>query len=897
MDHRSILRRALASAATLATAVAACVAPAVRAESPAPERGVRASLRFEPNVGQTDARALYAARGAGYGVFLTRDGAVLALDGAAVGLGLAGASPSARVVAEAPLAGTSNYLSGDPARSRTGIPGFGAVRYREIYPGVDAVFYGNEGRLEYDFVVSPGADAGALRLAVSGVDALRLEGPDLVMRAGRHELIQPAPIAYQTGPNGRRAVAAAYRLDGATVSIEVGAYDPRLPLVVDPVLNYSTYLGGNAFDAVTAIAVDRFGNAYVAGETLSTDFPTQFGLGGGSQARDAFVAKLDRTGRELLYSTYLGGSGDDAATGLAIDEAGNVYVTGRTASLNFPAAGGGLVRRGSGNDVFVAKLAPTGSSLVFASVLGGAGDDTARAIAVDASGAVYVTGSTDSSDYPTQIPLQISSGAGNEDAFVTKLNAGGTALVYSTYLGGSDRDVGLGIEVTPTGAAVLAGGTRSTNFPVRRALQNMNAGARDAFVTAIGPTGTELDFSTFLGGTLNDVASAIALGPEGAIHVAGQTFSDDFPTEGESLENAGNGDAFVTRLSPTANDILYSTLFGGAGEDHGTSVDVDSTGSAYVAGFTMSADFPTRLPLQTDPGDGASDAFVVKVNTVGTRIAYSTYFGGTGADRADAIAVDGSGNAYVAGVTASTNLPVQDPIVTDRAEEDGFVVKVGNAFSDLSVTISASPEPVRSGSNLTYTVTATNAGPDAAGNIVVTIQVPAGTTFVAAESTQGTCELPPVGSGGEVSCLVGTLASGATATLTVTVRVTAAQGQTVGATATVTSTATDVVLENDTDSVVSSVIAPVDPPIVTSVSSLVVVGKPYRVKITGSNFQPGVQVYVGADTTPWPKFKVKGTTMITLKGSNLKQVFPKNVPVPIRIVNPDGGEVTVSFTR
>lgn len=901
-SHGRSAMAAVAAAAIVisSTGTATQAAPGTNIRPTAAPAVSTSGLRFEPNMGQTDARALFMARAAGYGVFLTHSGAVIALaDGPAFSLGFAGAAPTATATPESRLAGASSYLTGaDRSRWRTDVPGFGAVRYQGIYPGVDAVFYGNDQRLEYDFVVAPGGDPSRVRLALEGVDRVRIDASgDLVLGIGDRELTQLAPVAYQVGSQGREVVPCAYRLDGREVSLVVGEYDRALPLVVDPVLNYSTYLGGNGIDAAAAIAVDELGNAYIAGETTSTDFPTQLGLPISSSGRDAFITKLDRTGSDLVFSTYLGGSGSDAAAGLVLGADGSVFVTGTTSSPDFPLAGGAFVRRGAGVDIFFSKLAPDGRSLTFSGAYGGNGADDARAIAVDAAGAIFLTGSTESTDFPTQLPIQISSGGGDEDVFVTKLNAAGSSLVYSTYLGGSDRDIALGMIVTATGAPVIAGGTRSTNFPTRRALQNANAGARDAFVVSIVPTGIELDYSTYLGGTFNDYATSVALDSSGNIYLTGQTFSGDFPTEGETQTNLGNGDAFVTELSPGAAGIVFSTFVGGTDEDQGNSVAVDSTNSAYITGFTSSANFPTRLPLQTDPGDGAADAFVVKVNSAGTRIAYSTYFGGSGVDRGTAIAVDGSGNAYVAGRTTSANLPLQDPVDATLAEEDGFVVKVGNAFADLGVTITGAPEPVRSGSQLTYTVTVTNNGADAAGNVLLTTRTPAGTTFVSAESSQGDCELPAVGAQGDVVCLIGPLAATATATLTFVVRVTAPAGETVTAEATVTSTATDINAVNDTATVTSTVITPVDPPIVTSVESLNIAPKPYRVRINGSNFQPGVQVFVGTDTTPWPSIKQKGTTRIVLKGATLKARFPKNVPVPIRVVNPDGGEATTTFAR
>jgi uncharacterized repeat protein (TIGR01451 family) len=888
--------------ALLACALVAPLAPADAApgrQVPAASR-VELPMRFEPNLGRTDAEVAYVARGAGYTVFLTPEETVLALrDGGALRMRLDGSRPPSQIAAEGKLPGSSSHFAGaDPSRWAADIPGFERVRFSGVYPGVDAVYYGNDRSLEYDFVVAPNADPGAIGIALDGADEVVL-GHDgaLRLRVGGRDLVQHAPVSYQFVDGVRRPVASRYVLDGGLVRIAVGAYDASRELVIDPVLSYSSYLGGSGVDEALAIAVDGAGNTYVAGATSSLDFPRRGGLQTPSRASDAFVAKIAPDGASLVFSTIVGGSSEEKAYGLVLGSDGAIYLTGSTTSVDFPVVLG-MSRRGAGADAFVVKLAASGAQILSSSAFGGGADDTARAIAVDATGAVYITGSTLSADFPTQLPIQVGSGGGNEDVFVSKIDPSGANFAYSTYLGGGARDVGLGIVVDSAGAVTVAGGTNSTTFPVRRAFQNQNAGARDGFVTTLVATGTEISTSTYIGGTFNDAVNGIALGPDGALYLTGQTFSDDFPTMESIQENAGGGDAFVTKLDATMAAIAYSTFLGGTGEDQANAIAVDPTGSAFVAGFTASTDYPTRLPLQVDTNDSANDAFVTKLNTLGNRIAYSTYLGGSGADRAEAIAVDASANAYVAGTTLSANFPVANPFGTDDDVEDGFVAKIGDAFADLSVTLAATPEPVRSNDLLTLTATVSNAGPDSAGNVTVSIATPAGTVFESATSTAGTCETPAQGAAGTVRCHVGTLASGESATLTLRVRVTANQGATIAATASVTSTVADTVPANDAASTTSSVIEPVDPPIVTSVSKLVVAGKPYRIRIDGANLQFGAQVFIGGSATPWPDVKYKnGTRIILKKGATLKAAFPKGVPVEIRIVNPDGGETTTSFTR
>jgi Beta-propeller repeat len=629
-------------------------------------------LGFEPNVGQTDPDVKFLARGRSYALFLTAQEAVLTLskpveDGKArpllplrastsadspsrtstsVRMKLVGASAAPRIVGEGELPGKSNYLIGnDPKRWRTEISRYGRVRYEEVYPGIDLVFYGNQGQLEYDFVVSAGADPRAITLAFSGAHDVRLAaGGELVLGVGGGEIRQHKPVIYQEVEGVRQKVAGGYRLEERNhVSFEVGAYDVSRPLVIDPVLVYATLLGGPlALDIGHGIAVDEEGYAYVTGETLSADFPTTPGafqqsfVGGGFfGAGDAFVTKLNRSGTEVIYSTYLGGSFDDLGLGIALDKHGHAYVTGRTYSADFPTTvnafqsffgSGGFFGNG---DAFVTKLNRSGTDVVYSTYLGGSFDDIGFDIAVDKRGHAYVTGATLSActgeplpaDFPTTPGAFQPVFAGGADAFVTKLNLRGTALIFSTYLGGADTsrvDTGHGIAVDEEGHAYVMGQTSSVDFPTTPGAfqQSLLGNADDAFVTKLNRSGTALVYSTYLGGSSSfEEGHDIAVDKEGQAHVTGLTFSGDFPITSGAFQQSyfGDGDAFVTKINRSGTALVYSTYLGGTATDAGFGIAVDEDGCAYVTGWTTGSDFPTT-PSAFQPAHAQiGAAFIAKI--------------------------------------------------------------------------------------------------------------------------------------------------------------------------------------------------------------------------------------------------------------------------------------------
>jgi Calx-beta domain/Beta-propeller repeat len=678
-------------------------------------------LAFEANQGQAASQVDFVARGSGYALALTSSDAVLALHqgtgGDVLHFGLVGADPSAKVVGRDELVTKTNYLIGsDPSQWRTNVPNYAKVEYQGVYPGIGLVYYGNQGQLEYDFTVAPGADPGAIRMSIQGAGSVAIDaGGNLVLHAAGGDLVQHAPVIYQESGGTRQAVAGAFVLgQDNQVTFRVGAYDTSLPLVIDPILSYSTYLGGSSGDdQANAIAVDAAGSAYITGTTYSTNFPTTVGsvqtaFGGSS---DAFVAKLNASGTGLLYSTYLGGSFDDNGNGIAVDGAGHAYVTGTTDSSNFPTTAGAFQQANNPlNNImgFVAELNATGSALIYSTYLGGSDgyDSQSSAIAVDASGAAYLTGYTSSLDFPTKNPLQAayadSAGSGSYDAFITKLNASGTALVYSTYLGGTFDDRGKGIAVDAAGNAYVTGWTEATHptdpsqgiiaFPTTPgAFQPTNASPSGVpFVTKVNAAGSALVYSTFLGGTTgyNDWAAGIAVDAAGNAHVAGSTQASDFPTTPGAFQRTYRGgiDTFVATLNPAGSALVSSTYLGGSGTDQALGIAVDGAGNSYVTGITDSVNLPTANALQPVFG-GNYDAFVTEVNAAGTALVFSTYLGGTGLDAGTGIAVDTVGNPYVAGQTSSANFPTTSGAIQRNAGgyDDAFIAKLAPAPLTLSI--------------------------------------------------------------------------------------------------------------------------------------------------------------------------------------------------------------------
>ncbi len=673
-------------------------------------------LSFEANQGQSDARVKFLARGPGYGLFLTPTEAVLSLRApaeqkrapAVVRMRLVGGNQNPGISGLDPLPGTSNYFIGDdPSRWQRDVPNYAKVKVAGVYPGIDLVYYGRQGRLEYDIVVAPGADAGRVALAFEGVQKLSLDAEgNLVLRTSQGDIEQHKPVIYQEIDGKRQTVDGRYVLGArGRVGFQVARYDGTRPLVIDPVLSYSTYLGGTGNDIGRAIAVDSFGNAYVTGETSSLNFP-----GASTSAiqpswlgsTDVFVVKFNAAGSALVYSTYLGGSGGDAAYAIAVDSTGNAYVTGETDSptvagpgnIPFPKVGPLQGVYAGGGDAFITKINPAGNALVYSTYLGGSGTERGYGIAVDSLNFAYVTGHTSSvngpGNFPTVAPFQSQNAStGSFDAFVTKVNVAGNGLVYSTYLGGNGSEYSLdggGIAVDADGNAYVGGTTASSNFPgasTSLIQGTYGGGTNDGFVVKFNAAGSALLYSTYLGGTAYDAVNGIAIDANRNAYVVGYTDSINFPTASPFQPNRGGPgeDAFVTKINAAGSALVYSTYLGGSGGERAFAVGVDGGGNAYVSGFTSSSDFPTVVPFQAVPG-GSGDAFVSKLNSAGSALVYSSYLGGsTGGEKAYGIAVDGAGNAWVTGETSSTNFPTASPFqgTFGGAGTDAFVTKIVRA--------------------------------------------------------------------------------------------------------------------------------------------------------------------------------------------------------------------------
>ena len=769
-------------------------------------------LAFEANQGQTDPQVKYLARGNGYKLFLTSSDAVLSLTSgspsrisrpkqimeqripgfspktrklirrpqlrtsrkpssvASLRIHMLNGSDHAQIVGEDVMASRVNYFVGnDPHKWRKGISEYARVSYKDVYPGVNLAYHGRNNRLEFDFVVAPGANPRPIVLSFPGTHRLATDkSGNLVLSSSAGDLTLLKPVAYQQRDGARQTVDARFVLQADHVRFELGNYDLSRELVIDPQLSYASYLGGNGDDEGYSIAVDSNGNSYISGESDSTSgFPGSNPTAGGF---DAFVVKINADG-SLGYTTFVGGSGDDLGGAIAVDGSGAVYVGGITTSTDFPttagapqftSGGGGSCTTGNGTgtctDGFIFKLDSTGASS-YATYLGGASDDGVFGIAVDASGNAYVTGYTFSSS--STFPLKnaayaalnngVSTNPVLEDGFVTEINAAGTAWVYSTYLGGQDNDFGNGIAVNSGGDAFVTGATSSIDFPHTAGAYkttcgtdaSCNAGGgnvyTDAFVTEIpsgGGLGTGPTYSTYIGGSSDDFGLGIALDTTGNVYLTGQTTDDnpsattgDFPTLGAFQTNYGGGagnanagsNAFVTELNSSGTHLIYSSYLGGSTADAGFGIALDATNNAYVTGSTLSSDFPANGGFQTALS-GNSDAFVSEVATSGGSLVYSSYLGGTRDENYDptnaffiggAVALDASGNTHLAGTTTSTDFPVTTSTAVQGTYGgdpfDAFAATVlSSTAPDFTIAATAlSPASVDPGSAATSTVTIT----------------------------------------------------------------------------------------------------------------------------------------------------------------------------------------------
>jgi hypothetical protein len=678
---------------------------------------------FEANHGQVNGQVQFLARGSGYHVFLSRGEAVLAfmppaaesrvsrdvltktrnalppsdVKQAVVRMTLEGATADPRAVGLEQLSGKVNYLRGnDPDKWRTNVPTYSKVRYEAVYPGIDLVYYGHERQLEYDFVVAPGADPETITLEFDGADRVDLDAAgDLVLTTVAGPVRFQKPVVYQERDGRRQSVAGEYiRRGQQRIGFQVAAYDTTRPLIIDPVVRYATYLGGSATDTGADIVVDSAGAAYVTGTTWSLDFPTQSSPQATADADgDAFVAKLSPDGSALVYATYLGGGDGDSGLSIAVDRNGAAYVTGQTISTDFPVKSALQPMLIGDDDAFVAKLTPDGTMIVYATYLGGDGPEAAFVdIAVDGVGSAYVTGQTGSPTFPTKSPLQPTLN-GDHDAYIAKLTADGSALVYSTYLGGSGVEAGSGIAVDAAGNAYVTGFTSSEDFPTKSPLQPMLNGGippaggedtdPDAFVAKLTADGAALVYATYLGGSSEDSATSIAVDAAGSAYITGDTGSEDFPTE-SPLQPAHTdvGSTFVSKLTVDGSALAYSTYFDGT---FATDIAVDLTGAVYVTGFIAPGfNFIVVRPIQPHRSD-TGENFLAKFAPGGSALVYSATLG---VSFGAAVAVDTAGAAYVTGAAISLNFPTTNAFQpTPGGEGDAFVLKLAAASTDVPVSI------------------------------------------------------------------------------------------------------------------------------------------------------------------------------------------------------------------
>jgi len=666
-------------------------------------------VAFEPNRGQEPGPAEFIVHTSGAALTLRAGRVEWISRQARVAVAFESTRRGAHGQGEEALPGVVNYLIANQSSGwLKNIPTYSRVRYSQLYPGIDVVYYVNDGRLEYDVELARGADPSRIRLRVEGAQGLRVDDAgDLVIATVGGELRQHRPIVYQELNGERRQVAGRYRLRGSEVRFVLGRYDRSQPLVIDPALTWASYVlpSGSSNAGAAGVALDSAGNIYLTGTALATN---------GYNA--CFVAKLNSSGTTAAYLTLIGApDGDIVANAIAVDPAGNIYLAGASDSayfgyyyadttyLNYYA--------GYSIDGLVMKLNNAAENLLFSHYFGGSGTDIFNGVALDPADNVYLVGTTNSTDLPvgtsgTTPPAQTTL-HGPLNAFVVEFSSAGS-LIYSTYLGGTGTDNGAAIAVDAGGDAFITGSTTSTNFPVSSgAYQSTLKGTTNAFVAKIAPTTGGLVYSTYLGGSANDEGNGIAVDSSGATYITGATSSSNFPVTSGAYQSAyGSGssgsNAFVTRLAGSGQSLLYSTYLGGSGTDAGYSIAIDSTGNAYIAGSTTSTNFPTSDAFQSSnqASSGIANAFVTGLNASGSGLLFSSYLGGNAAapvpagstnygDYGTAVALNCAAGLVVAGITNSTNFPATSGAYTPSypgGAPDAFVAQIaaGGGVPDVT---------------------------------------------------------------------------------------------------------------------------------------------------------------------------------------------------------------------
>lgn len=685
-------------------------------------QALRPPLVFEP----APAGGTYEARAPGHTVRIQKDAVFVALTrrnrqetrSSILRMRFAGGN-AAEVEGLSPLSSHSNYFVGSPQRWRTQVRHFGRVIQRGVYPGVDVVYYGAGPHLEFDLVVAPNADTRRIAMRWENASALRVDrdgGVLLSTPAG--ELRQHAPVVYQDGPDGRRTVQARYRMEGDTVRLDLGDYDSNRKLVIDPVLSYSTYLGGINDDVGAAIATDSAKNVYVCGATESVNFPTEFAPIAYAGGRDAFVLKLNPAGTTLLYSTFVGGEGLDQCRGVAVDLEGSAYLMGDTRSAVFPRVNAIDSTLSGLSDLFVAKLSVDGGALLYSTYLGGSGPEnapTGNGIAVDDRGYAYVGGSSSSNDFPTTAGVFQPAFRGDVDGVIAKLDPSGSALAFSTYLGGTSGDVVDAIAIDGVGNVYATGVTFSANFPITTgAFDNSLGGTFDAYVVKLNATGSALSYSTFLGGATIDLGYGITVDALGRAYVTGVTDSaQSFPLTSGAYDTFANGqfDVFVAKVNSDGSALLFSTLLGGGGNDFGRGIAVDSAGNVIVAGGTQSFDFPVTSEA-VDASPGGLDGFVAVLDASGATLRYATLFGGNSSDFLSHIVVDADSDVHFTGQSEGGIPSAAGYDASHNGGNDGFAAKLSafNLPACAAIPMTKNTQAPVGGQQASYVVAGVPAG-------------------------------------------------------------------------------------------------------------------------------------------------------------------------------------------
>jgi len=864
------------------------------------------ALRFEPNLGQFTDDVRFVAR-ARHGSILVEDTVlVFASGGARVRMTAVGANARAIDEPDGLLPGVTNYLlGGDPDHWTTGIPSYARVTKRGLYDGVDLVLRESSGRFEYDFAIAPGTDPSCIALRFDGAEAVEvLDDGALSLVTSKGTIRHAPPVAYQDINGERHSVASRFvwRAEG-TAGFAVAGFDPATPLVIDPIVEFSLDFGGSADDTLTDMKTTGDGGVVIAGWSESYDIPLAHPIqtDPNESSIDSFVTRLDATGSSLVFSTYLGGrSADDRIKRIALDDSEYVYVAGMTRSIDYPLVSPIRTVAEGIEEGFVTALAPDGASMIYSTYLGGRGFDACSAISVDAAGRATVAGYTSSRDFPKVKALELRRGSAADDetdAFVATIGPRGTALELATVFGGAYEEFATHLVVWDGGIAV-AGTTDSRDFPLVNAFASTHAGQEDAFVVSFVPGEPKPVFSTYLGGDGSDVPVGLMRADTGEFVVVGATGSSDFPTTaGQDVdEDLYFGDVFVTRFRSTGS-IVLSTYFGSPSyHDYPGEAAMATDGTIYVTGLTQSLDFPQLNPIQPRPEPGfLAVGFLSQLTGDGDGVLMSSYL--TGYGTGGGFSLDESGNMWIAEYADIEGLDIRNPFDVPEHSRDLTISRLVRSSTLLGLQVE-SADSVGQGMLVTVPVTVTNTGPGTAGDLSVRIHIAEGGRLVFARDAIETLSIRDGANAGDSIVRLPALGAAQQRVVELGILVNSTPAAKLRMTARLLSTA----WLNGRPFPIANVEADVVPQSVTP--PILLNAKPmgdgakFRVRLTGSGFEPAAQISVGADPTPWPSVKRKGAGVLILRGgTSLLARFPVGVQVPIRVVNPDGGEATTLVVR